>query len=111
MKRHGFKGAGDLSRVVDIAFGWDATAVVLEDWMYKELANKYALDKTMQDWLKEVNTYALQNIAERLLEAIKRDMWQATEEMNQNCVIFTWTSKECWKKAKQGTQRHRNHVQ
>jgi len=83
MKRHGFKGAGDLSRAVDIAFGWDATAEVLEDWMYEELANKYALDKAMQDWLKEVNPYALQNITERLLEAIERGMWQATEEMNK----------------------------
>ncbi|MCL0065104.1 cobaltochelatase subunit CobN [Dehalococcoidia bacterium] len=83
MKRHGYKGAGDLSRLVDIAFGWDATAEVLEDWMYEELAKKYTLDKEMQEWLKEVNPYALQNIAERLLEAIERDMWQATEEMKE----------------------------
>jgi len=83
MQRHGYKGAGDLSRAVDIAFGWDATAEVLDDWMYEELAKKYALDKKMQDWLKEVNPYALQNIAERLLEAIQRDMWQATDEMKQ----------------------------
>ena len=83
MKRHGYKGASDLSGVVDFAFGWDATAEVLEDWMYEELANKYALDKEMQEWLKEVNPYALQNIAERLLEAIEREMWQATEEMKE----------------------------
>ena len=83
MKRHGYKGAGDLSRAVDIAFGWDATAEVLEDWMYEELARKYALDKDMQQWFKEVNPYALQNIAERLLEAIKRGMWQAEEKMKQ----------------------------
>jgi cobaltochelatase CobN len=81
MKRHDYKGAGDISRMVDIAFGWDATAEVLEDWMYEELAKKYALNKEMQEWLKEVNLYALQNIAERLLEAIERKMWQATEEM------------------------------
>jgi cobaltochelatase CobN len=83
MKRHGYKGAGDLSRAVDIAFGWDATAEVLEDWMYEELAQKYALDKEMQEWLKEVNPYALQNIAERLLEAIEREMWQAEDEMKE----------------------------
>lgn len=83
MKRHGYKGAADLSGAVDFAFGWDATAEVMEDWMYEELANKYALDKEMQNWLKEVNPYALQNIAERLLEAIERDMWQATDEMKQ----------------------------
>jgi cobaltochelatase CobN len=83
MKRHGYKGAADLSGTVDFAFGWDATAEVLEDWMYEELAKKYALDKEMQRWLKEVNSYALQNIAERLLEAIERGMWQATEGMNE----------------------------
>ena len=63
MQRHGYKGAGDLSRMVDIAFGWDATAEVLEDWMYEELANKYALDKEMQEWMKKVNPHALQNIS------------------------------------------------
>jgi len=40
MKRHGYKGAGDLSRAVDIAFGWDATAEVLEDWMYEDQLNR-----------------------------------------------------------------------
>lgn len=83
MKRHGYKGAGDISRMVDIAFGWDATAEVLEDWMYEELANKYALDKEMQAWLKKVNPHALQNIAERLLEAVERGMWQASDEMKE----------------------------
>ena len=83
MKRHGYKGAADLSRMVDIAFGWDATAEVLEDWMYDSLAEKYALDEDMQEWLKEVNPYALQNIAERLLEAIERDMWDTTEDMKE----------------------------
>ncbi len=83
MQRHGYKGAGDLSRMVDIAFGWDATAEVLEDWMYEELANKYALDKEMQEWMKKVNPHALQNIAERLLEAVERGMWQASDEMKE----------------------------
>jgi cobaltochelatase CobN len=83
MQRHGYKGAGDMSRMVDIAFGWDATAEVLEDWMYEALANKYALDEKMQEWLKEVNPHALMNIAERLLEAIDREMWDASEEMRE----------------------------
>jgi len=83
MKRHGYKGAGDISRMVDIAFGWDATAEVLEDWMYEELANKYALDKEMQDWLKDVNPHALQNITERLLEAVERGMWQPSDDMKE----------------------------
>ncbi len=83
MQEHGYKGAADFARAMDLSFGWDATAEVLEDWMYEELANKYALDKEMQEWLKDVNPHALQNIAERLLEAVERGMWQASDEMKE----------------------------
>ncbi|MGB9825409.1 MAG: cobaltochelatase subunit CobN, partial [Desulfofundulus sp.] len=83
MKRHGYKGAGDLSHLVEVAFGWDATAGVLEDWLYEALAKKYALEPSMQEWFKEVNPWALQNIVEHLLQAIERGMWQAEPEMNQ----------------------------
>jgi cobaltochelatase CobN len=81
LKKHGYHGAADLSRTMDFVLGWDATVEVVEDWMYEDLAKKYVLDKKMQDWLKEVNPYALQNIVERLLEAINRNLWQASETM------------------------------
>ncbi len=76
MKRHGYKGAGDLSRLVDICFQWDATSDVLSDWMYEKLANTYALDPEMQEFFKRHNPHALLNITERLLEAAKRGMWK-----------------------------------
>ena len=81
MKRHGFKGAGDISKMMDVVLGWDATAEVMEDWMYERMAQKYALDPEMQRWMKEVNPYALQNILDKLLEAISRGMWNAGDEM------------------------------
>jgi cobaltochelatase CobN len=81
MKRHGYQGAADLSRTMDTVLGWDATVEVVENWMWEGLAQKYVLDKAMQDWLKDVNPYALQNMVERLLEAINRDIWQASEDM------------------------------
>ena len=81
LKRHGYKGAGDISKVMDIIIGWDATAEVMEDWMYERVAGKYALDPEMQAWLKEVNPYALQNILDKLLETIQRGMWNATDDM------------------------------
>jgi cobaltochelatase CobN len=83
MKKHGYQGAADLSRTMDTVFGWDATVEAVEDWMYEDLAKKYVLDKAMQDWLKDVNPYALQNMVERLLEAINRNMWNASEEMKK----------------------------
>jgi cobaltochelatase CobN len=83
MKRHGYSGASDVSRTVDFVFGWDATVEVVEDWMYEDLTKKYVLDPQMQQWFKDVNPYALQNMIERLLEAIKRGMWQPSEELKR----------------------------
>jgi cobaltochelatase CobN len=83
LKRHGYKGAGDLSKVLDIIIGWDATADVMEDWMYERVANRYALDPEMQNWFKKANPYALHNILDKLLETIERGMWNATSEMKQ----------------------------
>jgi cobaltochelatase CobN len=83
MKRHDYAGAADLSKTIDDVLGWDATVEVVEDWMWEGLANKYALDPKMQQWLKDVNPYALQNMVERLLEAIERNLWHASEEMKQ----------------------------
>jgi len=83
LKRHGYKGAGDISKVLDIIIGWDATADVMEDWMYDRVAQRYALDPEMQKWLKSVNPYALQNILDKLLETIQRGMWNASDAMQQ----------------------------
>jgi cobaltochelatase CobN len=84
MKKHGYQGAADLSRAIDTVFGWDATVEAVEDWMYEDLAKKYVFDEAMQEWLKDVNPYALQNMVERLLEAVSRGMWQASEQMKND---------------------------
>ncbi len=81
LQKHGYHGAAEFSRQMDYVFGWDAVADVIEDWMYETLAEKFVLDPAMQTWLNDVNPYALQNMTERLLEAIGRDLWQASEEM------------------------------
>ncbi len=83
VKRHGYKGAGDLSKMMEVVLGWDATAQVVDDWMYERMARKYALDPEMQKWMKKVNPYALQNILDKLIEAISRGMWNADPHMEQ----------------------------
>lgn len=81
MKEHGYKGAGDISQIVDHLFGWDVTARVMDDKLYEELAEKFVLDPEFSDWLREVNPWALQNISERLLEAVQRERWQPDHGM------------------------------
>src|SRR5262249_23978267 len=38
MARHGYKGAFEMAATVDYLFGYDATAGVVDDWMYEQLA-------------------------------------------------------------------------
>ncbi|BBB91831.1 MAG TPA: cobaltochelatase subunit CobN [Methylomusa anaerophila] len=80
MQEHGYKGAADLSNYVAHSYQWDATSDVMEDWMYEKYAEKYALDAAMQAWMKEVNPWALRRIAETLLEAAQRGLWDARED-------------------------------
>lgn len=83
LKRYGYKGAGDISKMMDVILGWDATAEVVDDWMYDRVAQKYVLDEEMKRWMQEVNPYARQNILDKLLEAASRGMWNASDEMKE----------------------------
>jgi len=80
IQRHGYKGGLELTATVDYLFGYDATAQVMDDWMYEELATSYAFDPTMQQFLEQANPWALNAIAERLLEAAGRGMWAQPQE-------------------------------
>ncbi|MFJ8228737.1 cobaltochelatase subunit CobN [Streptomyces sp. NPDC094448] len=76
MRRHGYKGAFELAATVDYLFGYDATTGVVADWMYDKLTEEYVLDPVNRDFLQQANPWALHGIAERLLEAESRGMWE-----------------------------------
>ncbi|MCS3901188.1 cobaltochelatase subunit CobN [Methanococcus voltae] len=80
MKRHGYKGAGDMSKMIDNTFAWDATSNIADDWMYETIAKTYVFDEEMQEFFEENNPYAELNIIERLFEANARNMWNASDE-------------------------------
>jgi cobaltochelatase CobN len=75
MRRHGYKGGFELAATVDYLFGYDATAGVLSDGMYEQLAHTYALDEDNQQFLRQSNPWALRSIIERLSEAADRGLW------------------------------------
>jgi cobaltochelatase CobN len=79
MKRHGYKGAFELAATVDYLFGYDATAGVVEDWMYDRLTQAYVLDESMREFFARSNPWALHGIAERLLEAADRKLWDTPD--------------------------------
>ena len=79
MRRHGYKGAFELAATVDYLFGYDATAGVVPDWMYEQLAASYVFDEQTRSFLRESNPWALRGITERLLEAASRGLWEAPD--------------------------------
>jgi len=79
MQRHGYKGAFELAATVDYLFGYDATAGVVDDWMYEKLAAAYVFDETNAQFMRKSNPWALRGIAERLLEAADRKLWSEPE--------------------------------
>jgi cobaltochelatase CobN len=80
MIRHGYKGAAELAATVDHLFGYDATAGVAEDWMYERVAERYLLDPDVAEFISRSNPWAGRAIAERLLEAADRGLWEEPEE-------------------------------
>jgi cobaltochelatase CobN len=78
MTRHGYKGAFELAATVDYLFGYDATARVVEDWMYERVTDAYVADPEIRKFLEASNPWALRSMTERLLEAIERGLWDAS---------------------------------
>jgi cobaltochelatase CobN len=80
MRKHGYKGAFEMAATVDYLFGYDVTARAVADWMYERVTQAYVADPAIRKFFEESNPWALKSIAERLLEAHERGLWNASEE-------------------------------
>ncbi|MBR2255722.1 MAG: cobaltochelatase subunit CobN, partial [Candidatus Methanomethylophilaceae archaeon] len=80
LKEHGYRGAGDMASITEFTMAWGATSDIAEDWMYEGLSDKFLFDRDTQEWMLDVNPYAMMSIINRLQEAIERGLWDATDE-------------------------------
>ena len=78
--RHGYKGAFEIAATVDFLFAYDATANCVEDFMYEGIAEAYIFDEKVQGFMQSNNPWALRDMAERLLEARQRGLWQSASQ-------------------------------
>ncbi|WP_414530794.1 cobaltochelatase subunit CobN [Nodularia chucula] len=76
MMRHGYKGAFEMAATVDYLFAYDATAQCVEDYMYQGITQAYLEDPIVCEFIQEKNPWAMRDIAEKLLEAHQRNLWQ-----------------------------------
>ncbi|MGW6448283.1 cobaltochelatase subunit CobN [Lentzea sp. NPDC055074] len=94
MRNHGYKGAFELQATVEYLFGYDATTGVVADWMYEKLTESYVLDPETRKFLQTSNPWALHGIAERLLEAAERKMWEHPEESTLDALRAAYLETE-----------------
>jgi cobaltochelatase CobN len=79
IQRHGYRGGLEMAATVDSLFGFAATAGIVTDWMFETVAENYAMGSS-RAFLERSNPWALNAIAERLLEAEHRHLWTAKSE-------------------------------
>ncbi|MEW5773098.1 MAG: cobaltochelatase subunit CobN [Thermodesulfobacteriota bacterium] len=87
MKRHGYKGAGDISKRVGRVYGWEASTEEVDDWIFDDITRAFVLDQENREFFREHNPWALEEIGRRLLEAASRGLWkpdpQVMEELRE----------------------------
>ncbi|MDO9540224.1 MAG: cobaltochelatase subunit CobN [Methanocalculus sp.] len=83
MKRHGYKGAGDIAKRVGTVYGWEASTGEVDDRIFDEIAKTFVLDPENRSFFKEENPFALEEIGRRLLEAESRGLWNPDPEISE----------------------------
>ncbi|MDZ7786755.1 MAG: cobaltochelatase subunit CobN [Halofilum sp. (in: g-proteobacteria)] len=75
MREHGYKGAFEMAASVDYLFAYDATTGLVDDYQYESVSEALVHDTDNQQFLREHNPRALQEMSERLVEAMQRGLW------------------------------------
>jgi cobaltochelatase CobN len=94
--RHGYKGGAEMAATVDYLFGYDATAEILDDWMYERLAATYLLDDSVRDFLRRSNPWAERAMVERLLEAAERGLWENPDASSLARLHAIYHANDAW---------------
>lgn len=80
MREHGYKGGFEMAATIDYLFAYDATTDLVADYQYAQVTDALVFDARNQQFLRDHNASALEEMAERLLEAVQRGLWQEPGE-------------------------------
>ena len=83
-----------MAATVDYLFGYDATANIVDDWMYEDVAQKYTLDEESRRFLEQSNPWALRELTGRLIEAASRGLWSAPKPETLDALKQAYLSTE-----------------
>lgn len=80
MLEHGFQGVREVAQRLDNTFGWSATVDAVDDWIFSSAAATFLFDDQLRDRMAETNPAAVGSMAQRLIEAERRGLWQPSPE-------------------------------
>ncbi len=84
MREHGYKGAFEMAATIDYMFAYDATTDLIDDYQYEKVSDALIFDESNQQFLREHNLPALEEMAERMLEAKQRGLWEKPEGQEED---------------------------
>ena len=80
MQQHGYKGGFELAASLDYLFAYDASTGRVPDWSYGAITDRWLNDEAVLEFLRRCNPWALRDMAERLLEAHHRRLWEGAQQ-------------------------------
>ena len=92
--RHGYKGAFEIIATVDYMFAFSATTGAVRDHHFQLAYDAFIGDQAVREFISENNEPGLQEMAEKFLEALNRELWTP----HSNSVyheLTTITGKQC----------------
>ena len=94
MQKEGYSGTLQMLDTINNFWGWQVMdRNITRDDQWEEFHQSYIADRynlDMRDWFEKSNPAALAQIAERMLEAIRKDYWEASEQTRRELVeVYT----------------------
>ena len=80
MQQHGYKGAFEMGASLDYLFAYDAATDRVPDWCYGALCDQWLNTPEIVEFLERRNPWVLRDMAERLLEASNRGLWEGAAD-------------------------------
>ena len=80
MLAHGFQGVSEVGKRLENTFGWSATIDAVDDWIFSAAAATFLFDDTLRNRMAALNPAAVKAMADRLIEADRRNLWDATDD-------------------------------
>ena len=86
MTQHGYKGGFEMAASLDYLFAYDASTDRMPDWGYGAIVDSWLNDAGVRAFLRQSNPWALRDMAERLLEAHHRGLWQGASAQQRELL-------------------------